>query len=68
MSGGLWRHALRQLATDRLALVSLAILVLLGGTAVAGPWLLDFREDEIDWANMAAPPLAADGQFLVRVW
>ena len=64
MSGGLWRDALRQLKTDRLALVSLAILVLLGGAAVAGPWLLDYREDEIDWANMAAPPLAADGHWL----
>ena len=64
MSGGLWRDAVRQLKTDRLALVSLAILALLGGAAVAGPWLLDYREDEIDWANMAAPPLAADGHWL----
>ena len=64
MSGGLWRDALRQLKTDRLALVSLAVLALLGGAAVAGPWLLDYREDEIDWANMAAPPLAADGHWL----
>ena len=64
MSGGLWRDALRQLKTDRLALVSLAILALLGGAAVAGPWLLDYREDEIDWANMAAPPFAADGHWL----
>ena len=64
MSGGLWRDAVRQLKTDRLALVSLAILALLGGAAVAGPWLLDYREDQIDWANMAAPPFAADGHWL----
>ena len=64
MSGGLWRDALRQLKTDRLALASLAILALLGGAAVAGPWLLDYREDEIDWANMAVPPFAADGHWL----
>lgn len=64
MSGGLWRDAVRQLRTDRLALVSLAILALLGGAAVAGPWLLDYREDEIDWANMAVPPFAADGHWL----
>ena len=64
MSGGLWRDALRQLKTDRLALVSLAILALLGGAAVVGPWLLDYREDEIDWANMAVPPFAADGHWL----
>ena len=64
MSGGLWRDALRQLRTDRLALVSLAVLALLGAAAVAGPWLLDFREDEIDWANMAVPPFAAEGHWL----
>jgi oligopeptide transport system permease protein len=64
VSGGLWRDALRQLQSDRLALASLAILVLLVGAAVAGPWLLDYREDEIDWANMAAPPFAADGHWL----
>jgi oligopeptide transport system permease protein len=64
VTGGLWRDAMRQLKTDRLALVSLAILALLGGAAVAGPWLLDYREDEIDWANMAAPPFAANGHWL----
>lgn len=64
MSGGLWRDALRQLRTDRLALASLAILALLGGAALAGPWLLDYREDELDWANMAVPPFAADGHWL----
>lgn len=64
MTGGLWRDALRQLKTDRLALVGLAILALLGGAAIAGPWLLDYREDEIDWANMAVPPFAADGHWL----
>jgi oligopeptide transport system permease protein len=64
VSAGLWRDALRQLKTDRLALVSFAILVLLGSAAIAGPWLLDYREDEIDWANMAAPPFAADGHWL----
>ena len=64
MSGGLWRDALRQLRTDRLALASLAILLVLGSAAVAGPWLLDYREDEIDWANMAVPPLAAGGHWL----
>jgi len=64
VSGGLWRDALRQLKTDRLALVSLAVLALLAGAAVAGPWLLDYREDQIDWANMAAPPFAGDGHWL----
>jgi oligopeptide transport system permease protein len=64
VSAGLWRDALRQLQTDRLALASLAILLVLGSAAIAGPWLLDYREDEIDWANMAVPPLAANGHWL----
>jgi oligopeptide transport system permease protein len=64
MSAGLWRDAVRQLRADRLALVCLAILVLLATAAVAGPWLLDYREDEIDWANMAVAPFAVDGHWL----
>jgi oligopeptide transport system permease protein len=64
MSGGLWRDALRQLKSDRLALVSLTILALLVAASVAGPWLLDYREDEIDWAHMAAPPFTAEGHWL----
>ncbi len=64
MSGGLWRDAMQVLRTDRLAVTSGVILALLGIAAVAGPWLLDYREDQIDWANMAAPPLAADGHWL----
>jgi len=62
--GGLWRDAMRELATDRLAIASLGLLLVLGIAALAGPWLLDYREDEIDWAHMAAPPFAADGHWL----
>jgi oligopeptide transport system permease protein len=61
--GGLWRDALSRLAGDRMALVSLAILVLMIAAAVVGPSLLDFRQDEIDWAHMAAPPLSAEGHW-----
>ncbi len=64
MSGGLWRDAMRELKADRLATASLVVLVALGLAALAGPWLLDYREDEIDWAHMAAPPFAADGHWL----
>ena len=32
--------------------------------AVVGPPLLGFRQDEIDWAHMAAPPLSAQGHWL----
>jgi len=64
VSGGLWRDAVRQLRTDRLALASLAMLALLGAAALAGPWMLDYREDEIDWASMAVPPFAVEGHWL----
>ena len=62
--GGLWRDALGRLAGNRVALLCLAILVLMTAAAVVGPMLLDYRQDQIDWAHMAAPPLAADGHWL----
>lgn len=62
--GGLWRDALSRLAGNRVALASLAILVLMSAVAALGPPLLDYREDEIDWAHMAVPPLAAEGHWL----
>lgn len=64
MSGGLWRDARDALRRDRVALACAALLALLALAAVAGPALLDFREDEIDWAHMAEPPLAAPGHWL----
>jgi oligopeptide transport system permease protein len=62
--GGLWRDALARLAGNRMALASLVILALMILAAVAGPWLIDYRQDEIDWAHMAAPPLTAAGHWL----
>jgi oligopeptide transport system permease protein len=62
--GGLWRDALSRLAADRAALASLAVLVLMIIASALGPLLLDYRQDEIDWANMAAPPLSAEGHWL----
>jgi oligopeptide transport system permease protein len=52
------------LARDRMAVVCAATLALLVAAAIAGPWLLDYREDEIDWAHMAAPPFEATGHWL----
>ncbi|MSQ92442.1 MAG: ABC transporter permease subunit [Gammaproteobacteria bacterium] len=62
--GSLWRDALARLAGNRVALVSLAILALMVVAAVVGPLLLDYRQDEIDWANMAVPPFSAAGHWL----
>lgn len=62
--GGLWRDALQRLAANRMAMWSLAILALMTVAALAGPLLLGFRQDQIDWAHMAAPPLSARGHWL----
>ncbi|MFZ2509106.1 MAG: ABC transporter permease subunit [Steroidobacteraceae bacterium] len=62
--GGLWRDALNRLAADRAAMLSLAVLALMIVASVLGPLLLDYRQDEIDWAHMAAPPLSAPGHWL----
>ncbi len=64
MSGGLWRDALRRLTGDRAGIAGLAILGLLALTALAGPMLIGWRQDEIDWAHMAAAPFTAPGHWL----
>jgi oligopeptide transport system permease protein len=63
-AGGLWRDAARRLARDRVAVASAALLALMCAAAAIGPLLLDYRQDEIDWANMAVPPLVQDGHWL----
>jgi len=64
MKSGLWRDAFRELAADRAAMAGLAVLAVLVLAAFAGPVLLDYREDEIDWAHIAAAPFEADGHWL----
>lgn len=64
MSIGLWRDAREALRADRFARACLAVLALLALAAIAGPWLLPFRVDEIDWEHMAVPPFAASGHWL----
>jgi oligopeptide transport system permease protein len=64
VSGSLWREALAELRRDRLAVACAAIIAALALAAITGPWLLDYRADEIDWQNMAVPPLQADGHWL----
>jgi len=64
MKGGLWRDAFGQLRGDGAAMSGLAVLAFLVIAAFAGPAFIGFREDEIDWSNMAAPPFEADGHWL----
>lgn len=61
---GLRTDAWAALRSDKAAIASAGILVLLVLAAIAGPALVGFREDEIDWAHMASPPLAHDGHWL----
>ena len=64
MSGGLWHEALGELRRERLAMTCAVLLGVLTLAALAGPSLLDYREDEIDWSHMATPPLRAAGHWL----
>jgi oligopeptide transport system permease protein len=64
VNGGLWREAIRLLRRDRLALACAALLAFLVLVALAGPSLLDYREDQIDWAHMAVPPFEVAGHWL----
>ena len=63
MTGSLWSEALEVLRRDRLAMACAALLALVALAAIAGPSVLDYREDEIDWAHMAAPPFEAPGHL-----
>jgi oligopeptide transport system permease protein len=64
LSDSLGREALRALGRDRAAVAAAVLLAFLALASLTGPVLLDYREDEIDWSHMAAPPLAAPGHWL----
>lgn len=64
MKSGLWSDAMAELRGDRAAMTGLVLLVLLMVAAVVGPLFIGFREDEIDWQNMAASPFEAGGHWL----
>ncbi len=64
MSSSLWDVARATLVRDRLAMACAAMLALLVVAAIVGPQLLDYREDEIDWAHMAVSPFEAPGHWL----
>ena len=64
MTASLWGEARAALRRDRLAMSCASILAVLALVALAGPLLLDYREDEIDWSNMAVPPFEAPGHWL----
>ena len=59
----LWADARRRFFSNKAAVVSLGILFAVLLLIVFGPWLSQFTYDEIDWANMAAPPSFESGHF-----
>ena len=60
----LWRGAVQNLVSDRMAMTGIVLLVLLAAAAIAGPWLSAWRPDQIDWQHVAAAPLAVEGHWL----
>jgi oligopeptide transport system permease protein len=64
VKSSLWRDAIGRLRGDRLAMTSFCVLVGLVIAALVGPLFIGYREDEIDWSHMAAPPFEAAGHWL----
>ena len=59
----LWADARRRFFSNKAAVVSLGILFSVLLLILFGPWISQFTYDEIDWANMAAPPSLETGHF-----
>ena len=38
--------------------IAIAVLVLIGGLALAAPWISPWSHDALDWRHLAAPPLS----------
>lgn len=55
----LWEDARRRLMRNRAAVTGMAVLAVLVVLALIGPMLLPFRYDEINKADVWAPPLSA---------
>lgn len=51
-----WQRVWRQFSRDRLAVVSLGVLAVLGLSVVIGPWVYPVPMDQIDFAAAALPP------------
>ena len=38
--------------------IAIAVLVLIGGLALAAPWISPWSHDALDWRHLAAPPVS----------
>jgi oligopeptide transport system permease protein len=60
----LWQDAWRRLRTNKAAIVSLAVLILIAVACVIGPYLLPWGLDDVDYAAFTtAPDFAAQHYF-----
>ncbi|MCW5720470.1 MAG: ABC transporter permease subunit [Devosia sp.] len=60
----LTQDALRRLARNKAAVVSIAILVLIIVTAIVGPYLVPWGYAQVDWSNIRKPPNFEVGHYL----
>ncbi len=61
---GLWSDAVRHVRTDRVAIVSAAVLVLLAGLSCVGPAFSPYRVDSLDWQHLASAPFSGASHWL----
>ena len=59
----LTRDAMRRLAANKAAMVSLFVLAFIILAAIIGPWLIPFDYETPDWAAFRAPPSFESGHF-----
>jgi len=59
----LWADARRRFMSNKAAVVSMVILFCISLLLFFGPFLSQYAFDEMDWANMAAPPSMENGHF-----
>lgn len=52
----LWQDALRRLARNKMAMISLALLVLIALLCVFGPWLSPHSMTRVYWSRVSIPP------------
>ncbi|KTQ95282.1 peptide ABC transporter permease [Aureimonas ureilytica] len=59
----LMRDAMRRFRSNKAAMLSLAVLLLIVLAAVIGPWLIPFDYETPDWAAFRAPPSFETGHY-----
>ena len=59
-----WRGALARLAENRAAMASAVVLVLVCLAVLAGPWLVSFTPQAIDWNQISTAPSFHSGHLL----